>query len=172
MRLPSHKEPAVTSALLFLSVLLGDADAPKVKMSIQIVPAKPVADGRTLFQVVATVTDDAGRPVADVPVSFRAEGYGQAPDGKIVGRYADMQRDVDYRVLPAGGYWTGLPKSGVSNAFAGRTGRDGIVRANYKPPEWADHMSTIATRVSACAQIDDRNGLAASTDLWFTRPKK
>src|SRR5262249_32182265 len=86
---------------------------------------------------------------ADVPVRFSAHGYGQDPDGKIVGRYGDMKRDVDYRILPSGGFTSGVPNTGISDTTEARTDKYGVARARFRPPKWADFMGSIATRTRA-----------------------
>jgi len=152
----------MTSLLFLLGVMVGQP-GPDVKVSIRIVPAKPAADGKTIFAVEATVTDANGKPIANARVRFGAEGYAQAPDGTIVGSYGDMKRDVDYLVLmPAGGLLDGRS---VTNTLVATTDKNGIARVQYKPPPWRDYMARIPTRVTASYQKVD------STNIQFTKPK-
>jgi len=152
----------MTSLLFLLGVMVGQP-GPDVKVSIRIVPAKPAADGKTIFAVEATVTGANGKPIANAPVRFGAEGYAQASDGTIVGSYGDMKRDVDYQVLmPAGGLWDGRS---VTNTLDATTDKNGIARVQYKPPPWRDYMARIPTRVTASYQKVD------STNIQFTKPK-
>ena len=156
----------MTSLLFLLGVMVGQP-GPDVKVSIRIVPAKPAADGKTIFAVEATVTDANGKPIANAPVRFGAEGYSQAPDGTIVGSYRDMKRDVDYQVLmPVVGLWGGLWNGrSVTNNLVATTDKNGIARVQYKPPPWRDYMARIPTRVTASYQKVD------STNIQFTKPK-
>ena len=117
----------MTSLLFLLGVMVGQP-GPDVKVSIRIVPAKPAADGKTIFAVEATVTGANGKPIANAPVRFGAEGYAQASDGTIVGSYGDMKRDVDYQVLmPAGGLWDGRS---VTNTLDATTDKNGIAASS------------------------------------------
>src|SRR5262245_34444100 len=128
-------------SLLVLLSFMGGQPGPEAKVSIRIVPAKPVADGKTMFDVEATVVDAQGKPIANAPVRFDADGYAQAPDGTIVGSLRDMKRCVDYLALmpvltPAGGVgglWNGRR---VTTTLEVRTNKNGIARAPYKPPPW------------------------------------
>ena len=152
----------MTSLLFLLGVMVGQP-GPDVKVSIRIVPAKPAADGKTIFAVEATVTDANGKPIANARVRFGAEGYAQAPDGTIIGSYGDMIRDVDYLVLvPEGGLLDGRS---VTNTLVATTDKNGIARVQYKPPPWRDYMARIPTRVTASYQKVD------STNIQFTKPK-
>jgi hypothetical protein len=154
-----------------LTLAVGQPRRSDVKVSIKISPAKPVADGRTLFTVMATVTDAKGRPVAGATVRFNAHGYMEGPNGNIVGRYDHMRRGADYRVLLGGGLCTG-PKAPLTNALNVNADQKGVARVSYKPWSWAGYMKTVPTRVTAWYQVDGTGQAAASTDISFIKPKK
>jgi hypothetical protein len=153
---------------LSLSLLVAQADPPAVKLSLFIDAAKPVADGRTLVIVTATVTDAKGRPVPNAGVRFGAHGYGIAPDGEVVGSYEDMKRGVDYRVVVGGGLLSGNPKQGPSNQVTKSTNEKGVARVFYKPFRWADFMNKVPTRLTA--RVD--GAPVAVLDIFFAKPEK
>jgi hypothetical protein len=140
--------------------------ATQIAIRVDIQPAQPVADGKTEFHVVATVTDLAGKPVVDEPVQFVVRGYLRGPDGTTIGGDVLMKRGLDYAGLHSGGFPV---DGGISNMVDGRTNDQGVVMTAYRPPKWAAYMEGRPIRITAWYHFSGRNPRASSL-VSFRRP--
>jgi hypothetical protein len=111
--------------------------ASEVIISIDYAPKDPIADGRSLVMVLATVTTRGGRPIQWANVWFFMEGYSYR-DGTVFGGDEAQEIGVKYEVVPSGGYVTGTKS--LSNLLDVVTNDQGQATAYYRVPEWQYYM--------------------------------
>jgi len=160
----------MTALLTLLSLYFAQPDA-EPKVSLRLDPAKPIADAKIPFVVLATVKDGQGRPVAGATVRFTAHGYMKAPDGTIIGCQDAMKRGIDYKVIVGGGMLSTDQKAVPSNLVDATTDQDGVARVNYRPWNWAGFMERVPTRVTASYIVAGTIQTGGALDISFTKPK-
>jgi hypothetical protein len=144
----------------------------EVKMTMTLDPETPVADGRTLVRVRASVTDLANRPVSDAIVGFRLQGYSSRA-GKIVGPHEPTE--AGDQMADSGAFVIGkVPVSSrqisehLFSAYVSLvTDAKGEALALFRVPAWGDHMVEKPVLLQATYF---GNNPRAEHSLYFQKP--
>lgn len=131
---------------------------------------RPVADGQSVVEVVAVVTDQHGKPVADQQVRFFVRDYLEDADGNFLGGGDNPIAGQRYRVIPSGAY---LPDDDdcPSNLFTTRTGDNGRALARFRTARWHECMGQKPMTLGVWYQVDGGGNPKAETQIWFAKPE-
>ena len=138
----------------------------EVRISIEVAPLCPVADGATQVAVTAHVEDSSGGPVVSEQVRFVSGVYGLSPEGEVVGPADELEIGVSYRTLPSGCYG-----GSNSNLFTTTTDADGEAKATFTLPDWEDYMADKPHNLGVWYHVDGGGNPYASVTFYMAKPE-
>jgi len=131
-------------------------------------PWSTKADGSSLIEVTATVTDADGNRVVGQQVRFVEGGFGQNDGNWMIYGGLDGFELGSYYVLASLGYK--LDNGWFSNQITVVTGDDGTATVEAKVPSWSDYFLDKPQKVGVWFDVDGGWNPYASMLLCYIQP--